>query len=57
LAGIASAQVKGIHCGRKPSLSDEQIEAVRKEKADGMTPTQLSKKYGVSRATIYNVLK
>ncbi|MBF0230496.1 MAG: Hin recombinase, partial [Desulfamplus sp.] len=37
--------------------SDEQVQAVRKEKADGMTPTQLSKKYGVSRATIYNVLK
>ena len=57
LAGIASAQAKGIHCGRKPCLSDEQIEAVRKEKAGGMTPTQLSKKYSVSRATIYNVLK
>jgi len=57
LAGIESAQAKGIHCGRKPCLSDEQVEAVRKEKAGGMTPTELSKKYGVSRATIYNVLK
>lgn len=57
LAGIAAAQAKGKHCGRRASLSSEQIEIVKREKADGMTPTQLSKKYCVSRATIYNILK
>ena len=56
MAGIAKAKAKGVYKGRKPSLTPEQKQEVRDKRATGMNPTQLSKEYGVSRATIYNVL-
>jgi len=57
LAGIAAAQARGKHCGRKSTLTTEQKQEIREKNSTGMTPTTLSKEYGVSRATIYNVLK
>ncbi len=56
MAGIAKAKEKGKYKGRKPSLKDSQIQAIREKKEAGMNPTQLSREYAVSRATIYNVL-
>ncbi len=56
LAGIAAAKAKGKHCGRKPLLTAEQKRALIKKKETGMNPTQLSREYKVSRATIYNIL-
>lgn len=57
MAGIAKAKAQGKYLGRKPSLSESQKEEIRKKNKSGMNPTQLSKEFGVSRATIYNVLK
>ena len=57
LAGIAIAKSKGKHMGRRPSLSDDQKKEVQLKNKAGMNPTILSKEYGVSRGTIYNVLK
>lgn len=57
MAGIAAARAKGKHLGRKAILSDKQKQEVRVKQEGGMTPTQISKEYGVSRATIYSVLK
>jgi DNA invertase Pin-like site-specific DNA recombinase len=57
LAGIAAAKAKGKHLGRKVSLCDEQRQEIRTKKESGMNPTTLSKEYGVSRGTIYNVIK
>ncbi len=57
MAGIAKAKLKGIYKGRKPSLTESQVQNIMVKKEAGMNPTQLSKEYGVSRATIYNVLK
>lgn len=57
LAGIAAAKAKGKHLGRKASLTDDQKKYVRQLSRDGMNPTALSKRYGVGRATIYNVIK
>ncbi len=57
LAGIAKAKARGVYTGRKPSLTQEQKTAIRKKKAEGSNPTKLSREFGVSRATIYNVLK
>ena len=56
LEGIKNAKEAGKHLGRKPSLTDEQKQAIKVEKG-ALNPTQLAKKYGVSRATVYNVLK
>lgn len=57
MAGIAKAKLKGIYKGRKPSLTESQCKDIMDKKEAGKNPTQLSKEYGVSRATIYNVLK
>ena len=57
LAGIAAAKAKGKHLGRKSILSDEQKKEIRNKSITGMNPTALSKEYGVSRATVYNIIK
>jgi DNA invertase Pin-like site-specific DNA recombinase len=57
MAGIAKAKAKGKYKGRKPSLTSNQIQDILEKKTAGMNPTQLSKEFGVSRATIYNVIK
>jgi len=56
LAGIAAAKAKGKHLGRKSILSDKQKQEIR-DSRDRMNPTELSQEYGVSRATVYNILK
>ncbi len=56
-AGIEVARAKGKHLGRKPSLTDSQQQNIGEKSRKGMNPSQLSKEFGVSRATIYNVLK
>jgi DNA invertase Pin-like site-specific DNA recombinase len=55
LAWIAVA--KGKHLGRRASLSDYQKKEIRTKNKAGMNPPMLSKEYGVSRGTIYNVIK
>jgi len=57
LAGIAAAQAKGKHCGRKASLTDTQKQEIRDQYQAGTTPTALAKQYGVSRATVYNTVR
>lgn len=57
LAGIAAAKAKGNHLGRRASLIDDQKQEIRTKNKAGVNPTTLSKEYGVSRGTIYNVLK
>ena len=56
MAGIAKAKDRGAYKGRKPSLTTDQCNDIRTKRVKGMTPTQLHKEYGVSRATIYNVI-
>jgi Mor family transcriptional regulator len=43
--------------GRPSSLTDRQKEKIIEKTGAGATPTQLSKEYGVSRATIYSVIQ
>ena len=57
MAGIKAAKAKGKHLGRKASLTDAQRQEIRQKYNGGMNPSQLSKEYGVSRGTVYNVLK
>lgn len=56
-AGIAAAQAKGKHCGRKAALSNSQKNEIIIKSNAGITTTALSREYEVSRATIYNILK
>ncbi|ACN13163.1 RlgA1 [Desulforapulum autotrophicum HRM2] len=57
LAGIAVAKANGKHLGRRSSLTGDQKQEIQVKNKAGMNPTTLSKEYGVSRGTIYNVLK
>lgn len=57
LAGIKAAKAKGKHCGRKSTLTPDQQQEIRKKSSAGATPTDLAKEYGVSRGTVYNILK
>ena len=57
MEGIQKAKAKGVYTGRKPCLNEKQKNAIRQKRAEGFNPTQLAKEFGVSRATVYNVLK
>lgn len=57
LAGIAAAKAKGKHLGRRSILTQDQKKQIRIKSKAGSNPTNLSKEYGVSRATIYGILK
>ena len=57
MAGINAAKERGEHLDRKPSLTLTQKTEIRTKNKNGMSPSQLSKEYGVSRGTIYNILK
>lgn len=56
--GIALAKQRGAYqnCGRKPVLSKEQIEEIRRRYSDGEGATALAREYGCSRSTVYSVL-
>ena len=55
--GIAKAKAEGKHLGRKALLSDDDKAVIREKHKAGTTPTELAKEYGVSRATVYNVIR
>ena len=54
--GIAKAQAKGKHCGRKPTLSPEQVQEIKEKVAAGAEKKALAQEYGVSRQTLYRVI-
>ena len=57
IAGIAAAKAKGKHLGRRASLAQGQKAEIHAKHKAGLSPSALSKEYGVSRGTIYNVIK
>jgi len=55
-AGKAFLQRLGVFAEFETNLRKErQLEGIKNAK-EALNPTQLAKKYGVSRATVYNVL-
>jgi len=54
--GIAKAQAKGKHCGRKAKLTPEQVQQIKDKVAAGAEKKALAEEYGVSRQTLYRVL-
>jgi len=57
LEGIEQAKKQGKHLGRHPKLSQEERESIVKEAQEGNKITEISKKYDVSRGTVYNIIK
>lgn len=53
MEGIAKAKAAGVYKGRKPSVP---IEEIRKLRAEGVSPTEISKRLGVGRASVYRAL-
>lgn len=56
LTGIKEAKARGNHLGRKPVLTDKQKQDIRYQHQRAMNPNFLTKMYGVSRVTSYNVI-
>ena len=50
--GIALAKKKGVYKGRKPSLSAEQAQELRR-RAAGENKAALAREFGISRAALY----
>ena len=55
VAGQAKARTERRFPGRRPSLSEQQREYIRKERSKGVSQRQLAKRLEVSRWTIQQV--
>ena len=53
MEGIAKAKAKGVYKGRKPSVDVAQVKAL---KAEGLGGTEIAKKMGIGRASVYRAL-
>lgn len=53
LEGIAKAKAAGVYKGRKPTIDPE---AVKELKAAGVGPSEIAKRLGIGRASVYRVL-
>ena len=56
MEGIKKAQDRGVAFGRKPSLSDEQVDEIRQKRAEGALIKDLMAAYGLSKSSIYRAL-
>jgi DNA invertase Pin-like site-specific DNA recombinase len=54
--GIALAKKAGVYRGRKPSLSANQADDLRKRVASGGKKAVLAREFGISRETLYQYL-
>jgi DNA invertase Pin-like site-specific DNA recombinase len=55
--GITLAKQRGAYRGRKKSLSDAEIAALRQRASAGEKKTTLAHEFGISRETIYQYLR
>jgi DNA invertase Pin-like site-specific DNA recombinase len=53
--GIAKAKADGKYRGRAPT-AQRQAEAVRQMKAEGVKPTDIAKRLGIGRASVYRII-
>jgi DNA invertase Pin-like site-specific DNA recombinase len=54
--GIRKAKQRGVHFGRKKSLSARQISELRDRRTQGILIKTLMKEYGLSKASVYRYL-
>ena len=55
--GVANARQKGIHCGRKRSLSDMEILLLQQRVQNGEKKAKIAKEFGISRQTLYEYIR
>jgi DNA invertase Pin-like site-specific DNA recombinase len=53
MEGIAKAKAAGVYKGRKPSIDRAQV---RELQASGLGPTEIAKRLGIGRASVYRVM-
>lgn len=54
--GITLAKAKGVYKGRKRALSMDQLGAIRRKLADGISKAAVAREFGISRETLYQSL-
>lgn len=54
--GITIAKAKGVYKGRKNALSPAQVQDLKQQAATTTNKSELAKKFGISRASLYNYL-
>jgi DNA invertase Pin-like site-specific DNA recombinase len=54
MEGIAKAKAAGVYKGRKASVP---VDEVRQLKAAGVSPTEIAKRLGIGRASVYRALE
>ncbi|MBA4697743.1 MAG: helix-turn-helix domain-containing protein, partial [Legionella sp.] len=55
--GILLAQKRGVYKGRKPALTSEQIEIIKKRVAQGDKKSHIALDFNISRETLYQYLR
>jgi DNA invertase Pin-like site-specific DNA recombinase len=53
MEGIAAAKAKGVYKGRPASIEAAEVAALR---AEGLGATEIAKRLGIGRASVYRVL-
>lgn len=59
LEGIARAKSKGVYKGRPASIDAAEVRRLRRpvsEGGEGLGPTQIAKRLGIGRASVYRIL-
>lgn len=54
--GIELAKKRGVHKGRRPSLTADQVSEMRAQAAAGIPKTELARQFGIHRDTVYRYL-
>jgi DNA invertase Pin-like site-specific DNA recombinase len=55
--GIAIAKSEGKYLGRRSTLTDEQVHAMRTRAAAGESKTAIARDFGISRETLYQKIR
>ncbi len=55
--GIALAKARGVYRGRKRSLTEGQVDQLRRRAGAGEAKTALAREFGISRETVYQYLR
>ena len=57
MEGIDQAKKRGVRFGRQPKLTTEQIKEMRRKRKEGTKIKDLMAEYGLSKASVYRLMK
>jgi DNA invertase Pin-like site-specific DNA recombinase len=56
LEGIAKAKANGVYKGRPVSIDAEKVQEIRRLKVSGLGASEIAKRIGIGRASVYRAL-